>query len=222
MKFFCLKISTLIFILLTGIICTSCNWFAKQNQNLENDNADITPVPRRITVEQSTSTPTPTPTPVPTPTPEIPVNTKLSEFSTELLDRSWPRVNNIKLASKAINGYIVKSGEVFSFNEVVGERSTERGYRIAPVILKGERAYDEGGGVCQVSSTLYNSVKAAGLEVLERHSHSKDVHYLHPGEDAAVEYGTMDFKFKNTKEFAIKIEAYVMNNKMITAIIKAE
>jgi vancomycin resistance protein YoaR len=168
------------------------------------------------------STPVPTPTPTPTPEPPIEVNGVISSFKTTILDRSRTRVHNINLASQKISGYVIQPGETFSFNSVVGERLPERGFKKAIVIIKNKRAYEEGGGICQVSSTLYNAAELAGLEIIERHSHSKDIHYLPLGKDAAVAYGSLDLKFKNTKSYPIKIKAYVEGNKMVVSILRAE
>src|SRR5690606_10010185 len=101
----------------------------------------------------------------------------LTYFRTSNRERS----HNIQLAAEAINNHVVFPGETFSFNEVVGKRTVEKGYKRAPVIVKGELSEDIGGGICQVSSTLFNAVSIEGIEIVERYSHSRSVPYVPPG-----------------------------------------
>lgn len=120
---------------------------------------------------------------------------------------SFQRHSNIRLASRGINNILLWPGEEFSFNDVVGPRSLERGYLPAPIILLGERSLDYGGGICQVSSTLYNAVEEAGLNIRERHQHSLEVGYVPKGRDATVTYGYLDFRFQNNRDHPIIIRA---------------
>ena len=145
--------------------------------------------------------------------------TVISDAETILLDKTESRINNIRLAAMAIDGIEIAHSEVFSFNDAVGERTAERGYKKAPVIVYEERDYDFGGGVCQVSSTLYQAAKGAGLEITERHEHKKEVDYTKKGEDAAVDYGTLDLKFVNNSYKQIKIRAHVYDDKVKVQII---
>ncbi|TCP69163.1 VanW family protein [Baia soyae] len=117
------------------------------------------------------------------------------------------RTINIKKASDTINGIVLLPGEEFSFNKVVGERTAARGYKKAGVIVKGEISEDIGGGICQVSSTLFNSVDKANVKITRRISHSKEVPYVPPGRDATVSWGGPDFRFKNNynKPMVIRI-----------------
>lgn len=131
---------------------------------------------------------------------------------------SYARFNNIALASKAINNTIVWPGEIFSFNDTVGPRTPERGYMPAPVIIMGSMNLDYGGGVCQVSSTLYNAVSKAGLKIVERHMHSKPIHYVPSGMDATVDYGSLDLKFENDTEGPVIIKSAVKGGKLIVEI----
>ncbi len=130
------------------------------------------------------------------------------------------RGENIKLASSFINGKILAPGEVFSFNDTVGKRTTDRGFKIANVYSRGQIVEDVGGGICQVSSTLYNAVLRAGLEIVQRKNHSLTVGYVPLGLDATVSYGSVDFKFKNSSRWPIKIQAKVdeKNNLIFTII----
>lgn len=130
---------------------------------------------------------------------------------------SWQRHENIVLALRSINNLIVWSGESFSFNEVVGPRTPERGYRPAPVM--GGDGIGFGGGVCQVSTTLYNAVMNAGLEIIERYPHSSRVPYVAPGKDATVVYGAQDFRFKNNSSYPVIIKAGISRGKIAVYII---
>ena len=106
-------------------------------------------------------------------------------------------------------------GKEFSYNKVVGERTTKNGFKEAIIYADGELDYGIGGGICQISSTLYNSVLLANLEIVERKNHSMTVSYLPIGCDATVSYGSVDFKFKNSRSYPIKISATV-NTGVIT------
>lgn len=136
---------------------------------------------------------------------------KLSNFSTRYDASNKNRANNVELATKAIDGLILLPNENFSFNGIVGPRTKEKGYLLASAYSGGEIVESYGGGVCQVSSTLYNSVLYANLEILERYNHSAVVSYVDSGRDATVSYGTRDFKFKNNRAYAIKIKAEAKN-----------
>lgn len=166
---------------------------------------------------QPVPTKSPPTSPVPTPTPE-PAYRTLGDFSTKILDYAKGRIHNLRLAAAAINGLTLAPGETFSFNAAVGERTAARGYQEATVIINGEHATEHGGGVCQISGTLYQAAKAAGLTVTERHDHHKDVHYLPQGEDAAVDYGSLDLKFINNAQTPITLLVSVGNGKVYAAV----
>ena len=117
------------------------------------------------------------------------------------------RNTNIKLASECLEGKIIQPGETFSFNDTTGPRSLEKGYKPAGAYVNGELVEEPGGGVCQVSSTLYNAVVFAGLKTTERHAHSYEPSYVTPGEDAAVSYGGPDMKFVNNSDTAVALRA---------------
>lgn len=120
-----------------------------------------------------------------------------SEFATTYTYSSSSRKHNIKKAMQAIDGIIVKPNEIFSFNQTTGERSEKNGYKKANIIKKGNYEESLGGGVCQVSTTLYNACLHAGLEIVEVNSHSLAVGYVSPCFDAMVNMGSSDFRFKN-------------------------
>ena len=130
----------------------------------------------------------------------------ISSFTTYFDGGNLPRSSNIRLAAKIIDGTIVPPGGVFSFNEVVGERTKERGFQEAGVYINGRVDTGVGGGICQVSTTLYNAVLFADLQVLERSNHSLTVPYVPLSRDAAVSWGAQDFKFCNNTDYYIYIK----------------
>ncbi len=119
------------------------------------------------------------------------------------------RGKNIMLAAQSLNNYLVAPGEIFSFNRATGPRTPERGYKLAPIIVGGTVIPGYGGGVCQVSTTLYNAVKSAELEIVERYPHSRPVDYVPKGRDATVS-DFLDFKFRNNTDryILLKSSAY--------------
>lgn len=123
------------------------------------------------------------------------------------------RTNNLVLACKAIDGTILRPGETFSFNGVVGERTAAKGYKSATVYSGGKSVGELGGGICQVASTIYYCVLMADLEVVERGPHQFLVDYVPKGMDATVYWGSKDFKFKNNTDFPIRIEASTHDGK---------
>lgn len=139
-------------------------------------------------------------------------------YTTRFNAADQDRTYNLKLGAEAINGYVVAPGEVFSFNEVVGPRDARQGYREAPVIIKNELVPGIGGGICQVSSTLYNAVLLAGMDPVERSNHSLPSAYVGLGRDATVVYGSIDFKFKNTRPEPVMLGSRVHGNALTIAI----
>lgn len=128
---------------------------------------------------------------------EMGVNGLLSAYTTTFNQADRDRSYNIKIAASALDGFIIKPSEAFSFNGVVGSRSTEAGYKNAKVIVNNELVDGLGGGVCQVSTTLYNAALLAGMEIVDRSNHSIPVSYVPPGRDATVADNYLDFRFKN-------------------------
>ncbi len=120
-----------------------------------------------------------------------------ARFSTDFSGSNKARINNLTIATNALGGVTVYDGEIFSFNEVVGERSEESGYENAKVIVDGKYVDGVGGGVCQVSTTLYNAALLANLSVVEHHRHTLAVSYVEKSFDAMVSYGYADLKIKN-------------------------
>lgn len=118
------------------------------------------------------------------------------------------RINNIKLATEKINGLIMMPGDVFSYNETVGQRTEEAGFKSAGAYADGEVVQEVGGGICQVSSTLYCAAMYSQLETVSRTNHYFKVAYLDFGMDATVSWPKPDFKFKNNRDYPVKINAY--------------
>lgn len=130
----------------------------------------------------------------------------MGTFSTNYSTSAAGRCNNIEIATTAINGTIVMPGETFSFNDIVGPRTVERGYKEAGTYVGNKVEPGIGGGICQVSTTLYRAAMKANLRSVERTNHSMVVGYAQPGLDATVSYGYLDYKFKNTYDFPIYIQ----------------
>ena len=119
------------------------------------------------------------------------------------------RNTNLKLACQSLDGKIIRPGETFSYNETLGERTKEKGYKAAGAYMAGKTVETVGGGICQVSSTLYYACLKADLEIVERTAHGYTVSYMPYGMDATVSWGTLDYKFKNNTAYPIRIEASV-------------
>jgi len=147
-----------------------------------------------------------------------PLNTVLASFTTEFDPSNESRTHNIQLASDKINGTLIKPGEQFSFNDVVGERTAEAGYDDAPVMIDGKLVPGIGGGICQVSSTIFNTALLSGMNIIERTPHFEPVGYIQAGRDATVAWGYLDFKFRNPYQHSIYILS-VMNNGTLTIYI---
>ena len=136
---------------------------------------------------------------------------KISEFTTRYDASNKNRSTNLILASEKINGTIILPGEVFSYNKIVGERTIAKGYKEATIYSGGKVVPGIGGGICQLSSTLYNTVLYANLEIINRSNHRFLTSYVQEGRDATVSWGTIDFCFKNTRNYPIKVISKVEN-----------
>jgi len=147
------------------------------------------------------------------------VNSVLSSFSTTFNKGDVNRTDNIKLACSRIDNTLLMPGEEFSMNKELGPRTSANGYKQAPIIFKNELVPGTGGGVCQVSSTLYNAVLLAGLKVTEREHHSMPLTYISPGRDATITESSIDFRFVNNLEHPVLISANVKGNKLNISIL---
>lgn len=135
---------------------------------------------------------------------------------------SAARYQNIATAIRSVNNTLLWPEQVFSFNQTTGPRTPERGYLPAPIIINGGLDVGFGGGVCQVSSTLYNAALAADLAIVERHGHTKPVHYVPEGRDATVDYGGLDLKFQNNRTGPVIIRASLSNGRIYVELRGAE
>ncbi|MDE5414446.1 VanW family protein [Alkalihalobacterium chitinilyticum] len=149
-------------------------------------------------------------------------NKQVGQYVTYFNKFNKQRAHNISLAVDAINNYVVFPGETFSFNQVVGNRTVEKGYLPAPIIVRGELTDGIGGGICQVSSTLFNAVDKVGVEIVQRYSHSRRVRYVPPGRDATVSWYGPDFKFKNNYTQPLLIQARLYGGSVIIRIFSSE
>jgi vancomycin resistance protein YoaR len=143
----------------------------------------------------------------------------LSSYTTTFNSEDANRTDNIKLAALKANGTILYPGKIFSFNEIVGPREKEYGFKEALEIVDGEFVPGVGGGICQVSSTLYNAVLLANLDIVERYNHSKPLSYVPLGQDATVAYDVLDFKFRNNTDGPLLIMTEVEDNKLVVGIL---
>ena len=136
---------------------------------------------------------------------------KLGTFTTRYDERDRDRTTNLKLACQKLNNQVVLAGATFSYNKTLGERTIAAGYKNAAVYENGQVVDGIGGGICQISSTLYNAIVDANLETVERRNHQFVTSYVPAGKDATVVYGMTDFKFKNTRKYPVKIIATAQN-----------
>jgi vancomycin resistance protein YoaR len=143
----------------------------------------------------------------------------LSSFATTFNLNDENRCYNIKLASGKLNNTILYPGEMFSMNKTLGPRTSENGYLEAPVIFKNELVPGAGGGVCQVTTTLYDAVLKSKLEIVERTHHSIPLGYVGPSQDATIAEDYIDFKFQNNRDYPICINAEVKSNKLNIVIL---
>lgn len=143
----------------------------------------------------------------------------LGSYKTNFNTSSVSRCSNIYLASSKINNYTMMPGEVFSYNEIVGERSKETGFEMAKVYMNNEVVDGIGGGICQVSSTLYCAILYSNLEIVERVNHQLTVSYVPLGQDATVDYGNIDLKFKNNTPYPIKIVSRAEGSQIEISIV---
>ena len=146
------------------------------------------------------------------------IRKQIASFTTRFHPADVNRTANIYVAAQALDGTILRPGELFSFNQRVGPRVEAAGYKEAPVIINGELVPDIGGGVCQVSTTLYGAVLLAGLKVDARTPHSIPVSYVPMGLDAAVVYDAVDFRFQNNTSGHLLVRAWVEQDRLTVAL----
>ncbi|HWD40356.1 MAG TPA: VanW family protein [Fimbriimonas sp.] len=144
-----------------------------------------------------------------------------ASYTTPLGGRNRSQRHNALLALHSLDGAVVKTGEEFSFNKRVGTFSRDQGYRRAPVSYNGQLIDDWGGGVCQASTTLYNTALLAGMQITERHHHEFCPSYVPPGRDAAVAYSSIDLRFRNPYPFPMRIHSFIDHDRIRIDFISA-
>ncbi len=148
---------------------------------------------------------------------------EIANFSTKIYTKDSERQNNIQITCSSLNNTDVASRNTFSFCNTVGRSTSSKGYQKADIFTDGQKTKGLGGGNCQVSTTLYNAVlKVNGLSVTERHEHSNDVPYIKDGKDAAVAYGSYDFKFINNLDYTVRIKASASKDAVSIKLMKLE
>ncbi len=149
----------------------------------------------------------------------------IASFNTNILDKEQNRMNNISLSCSKLDEYILKSGETFSFCDIIGETSENTGFKEADMLdANGKIFKGFSGGICQVSTTLYNALlQIPNIEIIERHTHSRRVYYIEKDKDVTVDSNSgLDFKFKNNTGYDIKIYASNTNEEVTVKIMKLE
>ncbi|MBP7604610.1 MAG: VanW family protein [Spirochaetes bacterium] len=145
----------------------------------------------------------------------------IASFATSIEDQDEAVRHNIRLACAKLDGRVMPPKSVFSFNDTVGEGSVRNGYRNGAVLYRDEVRYEPGGGLCQVSSTLFNALLAAGCAIAERHRHFQPVTYVPPGLDATIKYGKKDLRMRNPYDQKLYIDA-IADGKSLVIRVRAE
>lgn len=140
---------------------------------------------------------------------------KIATFKTTFNPNNINRASNVRLAAKLIDGTILAPGEIFSFNETVGKRTVDRGFKEAGVYIRGQVDKDIGGGICQVSTTLYNAALLSNLSIVERSNHTLTVPYVPLSRDASVNWGTKDLKIENDTDNYVYIHSKASKNTVL-------
>jgi len=147
------------------------------------------------------------------------VNKIIASYSTSLGGSTANRIANVALAASKIDGFVLNPGKRFSYNDVVGPRTAATGFKSAHVYVGNQVVDGIGGGICQVSTTLYNAVIMADLKIVNRRNHSMPVGYAPLGRDATVSYGTIDFVFENDKSYPVSVKAKVEGMTLTVSIV---
>ncbi len=143
-----------------------------------------------------------------------PFQYRMGTYTTDLEPRSAPQRTNIAEGARRLDGTVIEPGEVLSFNRVVGPRTAQRGFVAAPAFLEGVRLESVGGGICQVSSTLYDAALLSGLEIRRRVAHDRVVQSVPPGADATVWYGKADLAIANPFGQPVRVSARVVGDRL--------
>lgn len=139
---------------------------------------------------------------------------KIATYTTKYNPSDKNKIHNIGVSSDAISGKLLAPGEIFDYFGLVGRPTESRGYKEGNAYVNGELVSDIGGGICQVSSTIYNAALLSGMEIVERHNHGLPVYYVPAGRDATLWYGSKNFKFKNTSKYYVYVQIVVEKTSM--------
>ena len=146
---------------------------------------------------------------------------EIATYTTTLYDKEQSRIDNINLATSKLNGKIIKKYEEFSFNNTIGPMDESNGFKKATGFdTNGKKIKMSGGGICQISSTLYNTALIANFNITERHPHSRRVYYVPKDKDATIFYGSLDLKFINTSDSDVKIVASNTESEVTIKLVK--
>lgn len=226
-KFFKNRFILLIITIISVFIFSGCE---KQENNTETNSIEVNRtnfeisnnliVQNTVTSENNTTSEIPDKTNTNSSTSNT--NKVISKYSTKIYSKDKNRQNNLEITANALNGTVVQPNETFSFTKTIGPASKSKGYEKADIFdSNGNKIKGYGGGNCQISSTLYNAVlKAPSLKVVERHEHSNKVPYVAENKDAAVAYGSVDFKFKNENDYSIKILVQASKKYVVVTLVK--
>ena len=220
-----MKKSVIILIIISIIFIGGGIYFylynSKKNSTTPNSNYDASRTSTQENTEENTSSKEDS-LPQEESSPKT-IETEIATYTTKIRTKYPERQNNITIACSTLNDTIVENGKTFSFCNTLGKATKSKGYEEANVFKDGKEVEALGGGKCQVSSTLYNAVLAVpDLKVVERHPHSGKVYYVPRGKDAAVSYGSYDFKFKNNTGSSIKIKASNTEDELKIQLLKLE
>lgn len=208
------KANLILFLFLTMMILTACPGKKEQEvpyNAMENEPNNVQNTPMQL----------PTVTVTPTPKAKEKDPNEISSYATEILNKDENRVKNIKIAADELNHTVLEPGEVFSFNSALGKRTDDKGYEEAPILKgNGQKGKGIGGGICQISSTMYNAALKSDMEIIERHRHSEPVPYVPEGKDATVVYNSKDLRFKNTKDYPVEILVSVSEDEVTVRFLK--
>ncbi len=153
--------------------------------------------------------------------PQTPTEVQIATYTTTLYDKEQTRIDNINLAISKLNGVIIENGAEFSFNNTIGPMNEGNGFKKATGFdSNGKKIKISGGGICQISSTLYNCALIAGFNITERHPHSRRVYYVPKDKDATILYGSLDLKFVNNSGSKVKIDASATKSTVTITLVK--
>lgn len=154
-------------------------------------------------------------------TPQTTTEVQIATYTTTLYDKEQTRIDNINLAISKLNGVIIENGAEFSFNNTIGPMNEGNGFKKATGFdSNGKKIKISGGGICQISSTLYNCALIAGFDITERHPHSRRVYYVPKDKDATILYGSLDLKFVNNSGSKVRIDASATKSTVTITLVK--